>query len=377
MVICTYKDHLLRLPHGTTIQDNFNYSNITRIIMKLYDVHQAARKTMKDWCRVCRICDGRACAGELPGMGGTSTGSSFIENVASLARCKLHMRSMNDGDSPDTTVSFFGVPLTMPVMIAPLGTVSFLSNNVMSDSEILSGLHGGAQEQGILCWGGDAAQRSSFDCVVDAMRQHKGRVIPTIKPRQKDQLLSRVHECLAENVPAIAIDVDACCFPCPKGTDFTLRPWSAKSLGEIISSLRVPVIIKGIMTVDEALEAVAVGASGIVVSNHGGRALDGTPGTAEVLAAIANEVKGKITIFVDGGVRTGTDVLKMLALGADAVLIGRPLLIAAIGGGEAGVTIFLDALHKELCRAMVWTGTKSVRNVSRHILYEQKANCNE
>ncbi len=95
----------------------------------------------------------------------------------------------------------------------------------------------------------------------------------------------------------------------------------------MVESTRLPFIIKGIMTVDDALMAVESGASAIIVSNHGGRVLDYTPGTCEVLPDIAKSVKGKITILVDGGVRTGVDVVKMLGLGADAVLMGRPLLL--------------------------------------------------
>ena len=105
-----------------------------------------------------------------------------------------------------------------------------------------------------------------------------------------------------------------------------------------------------------------------MVSNHGGRVLDHTPGTAEVLPGIAATVKGKTKVLVDGGVRTGADVLKMLALGADAVLIGRPLVTGAFGGGAEGVASILNKLKAELISAMLLTGTASVRNVSPDIL---------
>jgi isopentenyl diphosphate isomerase/L-lactate dehydrogenase-like FMN-dependent dehydrogenase len=109
-----------------------------------------------------------------------------------------------------------------------------------------------------------------------------------------------------------------------------------------------------------------------VVSNHGGRVLDHTPGAAEVLSKIAKQVKGKITILADGGVRTGGDVLKLIALGADAVMIGRPFSIACVGGGKNGVETFIDTIHQELKQTMVLTGTASISKVTQAILAAQE-----
>ena len=128
-------------------------------------------------------------------------------------------------------------------------------------------------------------------------------------------------------------------------------------------------ILKGVMTPDEAELAVTAGADAIVVSNHGGRVLDHAPSAADVLADIADRVKGKITILADGGVRTGGDVLKMLALGADAVMVGRPFSVAAVGGLQAGVETYIDTLMSELKQTMVLTGTGSASSVDRKILF--------
>jgi isopentenyl diphosphate isomerase/L-lactate dehydrogenase-like FMN-dependent dehydrogenase len=122
------------------------------------------------------------------------------------------------------------------------------------------------------------------------------------------------------------------------------------------------------MTADEAMIAQEAGAQAIVVSNHGGRVLDHTPGTAEVLPQIAKLVKGRIKIMVDGGVRSGVDVLKMLALGADAVMIGRPIAIAAVGGGADGVAQYLDKIRSELTSAMIMTGCATINDISPRIL---------
>ncbi len=127
-------------------------------------------------------------------------------------------------------------------------------------------------------------------------------------------------------------------------------------------------IIKGILDTDDARDALAFGADGIVVSNHGGRQLDGAISTAQALPAIAQAVKGKMTIFADGGVRTGTDVFRMLALGADGVLLGRAFIYALAVGGQAGVERLLAILEKDLRTNMVLTGVKSVREIGPHLL---------
>jgi 4-hydroxymandelate oxidase len=114
------------------------------------------------------------------------------------------------------------------------------------------------------------------------------------------------------------------------------------------------------------------GVDGIVVSNHGGRALDHTPGTADVLPSIVKEVDGKIAVLVDGGIRSGVDVLKMLAMGADAVLVGRPLAIAAVGGGAEGVRLQLEEYAAGLKVAMILTGCGSISKVSISILHEMQ-----
>jgi L-lactate dehydrogenase (cytochrome) len=127
-------------------------------------------------------------------------------------------------------------------------------------------------------------------------------------------------------------------------------------------------VIKGILDADDARDALAFGADGIVVSNHGGRQLDGAISTARALPAIADAVKGKMTIFADGGVRTGTDVFRMLALGADGVLLGRAFVYALATMGEAGVDKLLAIMEKDLRTNMVLTGVKSVREIGPHLL---------
>jgi isopentenyl diphosphate isomerase/L-lactate dehydrogenase-like FMN-dependent dehydrogenase len=148
-------------------------------------------------------------------------------------------------------------------------------------------------------------------------------------------------------------------------------PKSKAKLGEIVQRAGVPLVFKGIMTPEDALAAAEAGAVGIVVSNHGGRVLDHTPGVAEVLPKVVAAVKGKLAILADGGVRSGVDVLKMLALGAEAVMIGRPFCVAALGGGKDGVAAYLAQLKNELTTAMILTGTQRASRVNPEVVWRQ------
>ncbi|AAM86151.1 alpha-hydroxy-acid oxidizing enzyme [Yersinia pestis] len=129
-----------------------------------------------------------------------------------------------------------------------------------------------------------------------------------------------------------------------------------------------PMIIKGILDPEDAKDAVKFGADGIVVSNHGGRQLDGVLSTARALPAIADAVKGDITILADSGIRTGLDVVRMIALGADSVLLGRAFVYALATAGEAGVINLLTLIEQEMRVAMTLTGAKRIADINRDSL---------
>jgi L-lactate dehydrogenase (cytochrome) len=132
-----------------------------------------------------------------------------------------------------------------------------------------------------------------------------------------------------------------------------------------------PMLIKGILDPEDARDAVKFGADGIIVSNHGGRQLDGVLSSARALPAIADAVKGDLKILADSGIRSGLDVVRMIALGADAVLIGRAFIYALATHGEAGVKNLLDLFEKEMRVAMVLTGAKSISEISRDSLVRE------
>ena len=150
--------------------------------------------------------------------------------------------------------------------------------------------------------------------------------------------------------------------------DFIDPAISWETLRWLSGITHLPVLVKGICRGDDAERAMDCGAAGVMVSNHGGRALESTRGVAEVLPEIAEAVEGRCVITAGGGVRTGFDVLKMLALGADAVLVGRDIIRAAVGGGAQGVRLHFDYLASDLRRGMLLTGSNTLSDIGSRVL---------
>jgi 4-hydroxymandelate oxidase len=137
------------------------------------------------------------------------------------------------------------------------------------------------------------------------------------------------------------------------------------------SLTNVPVLAKGIMSVEDAERAAERGLAGIVVSNHGGRTLDTQPATIDALPRIADRLNGRLPLILDGGVRRGTDVLKALALGASAVLVGRPFVYGLAAAGPMGVAHVINILRAELEVAMALTGKPRLADIDRSVLWRE------
>lgn len=336
--------------------------------MDLQDVRKNARERMKGYCSVCPICDGRACAGEVPGMGGLGTAASFKDNVMALAGYNFNMRLVHDVAEPDTSVQIFGRTLKIPVLAAPIGGVSFNMGGQISEEAYVSSVLEGCQAHGTLGCTGDGVPPFIYETGFAAITRLGGAGIPFLKPWEDKELFEKMDKAVACGASIIGMDIDAAGLITLRKMGRPVSPKPAAKLAEIIKRCPAGFIVKGIMTPDDARAARDAGAAGIVVSNHGGRVLDHTPGTARVLADVAAAVKGDMAVLADGGVRTGADVLKMLALGADAVMIGRPVSVAAMGGLKDGVVAFLDQIKEELTQAMVLTGTARAGAVDKDIL---------
>ncbi len=337
------------------------------------EVRDNARKLMKGFCRVCPVCDGKACAGEVPGMGGIGTGSAFMRNVTSLREVTLNMRLLHDVTDPDPSTSILGINLSMPVMAAPIGGVSFNMGGSMEENEYVDAVLGGCQDAGVIGCTGDGVPEFIHKSAFDGITQLTGHGIPFIKPWEGDEFEEKLDMAAKTGCSVMGMDIDAAGL-------ITLRlmgrpvspktPEQLKDVVELVHGKGLKFILKGVMDPEEAVTAAEAGVDGIVVSNHGGRVLDHTPGAAEVLTDIAEEVKGDVVIMADGGVRDGFDVLKMVALGADCVLIGRPFCYAAIGGGREGVAKYLESVMAQLKQSMVLTGCQDIQSVGLNILHD-------
>jgi len=337
--------------------------------MEWKEINRIAKERFQGSCRVCRVCNGIACAGEMPGMGGTGTGSTFIANIEALAAYKLTLRTLHDVSNPDTGLELFGHVLNVPILAAPVAGTGLNMNDALPEVELARALVGGSAKAGSVGMTGDGPNLEYYSTGLSIISEQAGQGIPIIKPRPVDQIIARIRQAEEVGVWAVGVDVDAAGIIGMVRAGQPIGPHSPEVWEQIIGQTELPFILKGIMTPEEAEIAVDVGAAAIVVSNHGGRILDHMPGTAEVLPEIAEAVQGEIVIFVDGGVRSGVDVLKMLALGADAVLVGRPFAIAAVGGGVEAVTARLTQLDDELRSAMILTGCESLADIDDSILY--------
>lgn len=332
-------------------------------------IHQAAREKFKKTCYVCKNCDGRDCPTGVPGMGGIGTGASFKRNIEALKEYKVTTKLIHSVTDPDISVNFLGRKLSLPVMAAPVtGAVTNLGGAI-DELEYNRAVVQGCLDSGTLAFVGDGASPEKYKIGLQALTEHKGAGIPIFKPRVSNKdIIKRIKAAEEAGALAVGIDIDAVVFKTMAMKNQQVGPKNLASLRELISSTDLPFILKGIMNPDDAQRAVDVGARAIIVSNHGGRVLDEMAGTADVIEEIVTAVNKQIPVIIDGGFRTGVDILKAIALGADLVLIGRPVAIAAVGMGAEGTSFYFNQLVGALKKAMILTGCSSLRDISRDLL---------
>ena len=337
--------------------------------MNYKDMLKDARENLNGSCRVCKACNGVVCAGEVPGMGGKDTGSAFIQNFKSLQDVKINMRVIHNVVDPDTSLELFGRKMKAPIFAAPITGTTLNMGGKISEREYITPVVEGCIETGIFPMVGDTAVDSFLMDNLDVLKNNSGEGIVFIKPWENHDIIKKIKLAEEAGAFAVGVDVDACGLVTLSMHGKTVVPKDVEALKELKAATKLPFIVKGIMTVEDAMLAVEAGVDAIVVSNHGGRVLDCTPGAADVLPAIAEAVKGKLTILVDGGVRSGVDVLKLIGLGADGVLIGRPFVTASFGGGKEGVEMYINKIIGEFEATMRLTGCQSVKDIDGKVIY--------
>jgi len=350
---------------------------MTAEIKTIEDVRNIAREKLKGICGVYKDCDGdprRLCQGQsygrALGIGGIGSGASFNNNFLALRKYKLKMNLIGDHFEPDIKYNFFGKELAMPIMAASVaGVNSFGGDTIITEKEFCRSVVLGCKDAGTIGWRGDTYTYSIQNSYgLDAIAEAGGWGVKIVKPREQETIIKYFKKAEEAGCIAVGIDVDGAGSYAMTTHDKPVFKKSVDDIKELVCATKLPVIIKGVMCIEDASKAVEAGAAAIVVSNHGGRVLDHTPGTADVLPAIIAKLKGKTRIIVNGGIRTGYDVLKMLALGAESVLIGRDIIRASVGAGIKGVQIHMEYMQKTLIKAMKMTNCKVLKEITSEIL---------
>lgn len=331
--------------------------------------------------------------GYIRGAAGDELTDSW--NRTAYERIKLRPRVMVDVSKLDTSVSLFGTRMPFPILLAPTayqklvhpeGEIAAAKGANLAQATLVVSAHANtAMEEVAAATDGPLWFQLYF---------------------QPDRAFTKgmVQRAQAAGYRALVVTVDAPVLGMryrEKRTNFTLpshleRPnlrglaaakgaqragddtiYSAtqdptltwKDLGWLRSITSLPILLKGILTPEDAEQAVASGASGIIVSNHGGRNLDTLPSTIEALPAVAERVAGRVPVLVDGGIQRGTDVLKALGYGANAVLIGRPYVYGLAVNGAAGVADVVRILRREFEAAMALCGRSSIAEIDRSVIW--------
>ncbi|MCV2217264.1 FMN-dependent L-lactate dehydrogenase LldD [Thauera sp. Sel9] len=351
--------------------------------------------------------------------GGAYAEKTLRRNVDDLAEVALRQRVLKDMSQLDTSIELFGEKLSIPVALAPVGLTGMYARRGEVQAAVAADKKGipftmstvsvcpieevapklkrpmwfqlyVLKDRGFMQNALERAQAAGCSTLVFTVDMP----VPGARYRDAHSGMSGPNAALRRYIQAVlhphwAIDVGLKGKPHTlgnistyKGKDINLEDYmgylganfdpsiSWKDLEWIRDFWKGPMVIKGILDPEDAKDAVRFGADGIIVSNHGGRQLDGVLSSARAMPAIADAVKGQIKILVDSGIRNGLDVVRMLALGADCTMIGRAFIYALAAQGQAGVSNLLDLLEKEMRVAMTLTSVKSVSEITGDLLVQ-------
>ena len=336
--------------------------------MTYQEILDRSREQIGPYCKSCKICNGLTCKNTIPGPGAKGLGTGFIRNYQKWQELCVNMDTICENGPADTTFDFFGHRLALPVMAGPVGAMQLHYGDRYNDMEYNDLLVAACAKAGILAFTGDGTNPAVMEGAVKAIAANHGAGVPTVKPWNKEEVFRKLDMAKASGAWAIAMDIDAAGLPFLKNLTPPAGSKTVEELKEIADYAQVPFILKGIMTVRGAEKAVKAGAKAIVVSNHGGRVLDQCPATAEVLPEIVKAVGKDVMVLVDGGIRTGMDVFKALALGAKGVLIARPFVNMVYGGGLEGPAALVSKLKAELEDTMLMCGAHSLAEIDRSMV---------
>lgn len=329
--------------------------------------------------------------------GGAADELTLQDNRQAFDRLRLRSRVLQDLRGGNTRLRLFGQDYEHPIFVAPVAYQKLAH----ADGELACVLGASALRAGMV-----VSTQASIELETIAAQAQTPLWFQLYIQPDRDFTAALVRRAEAAGYRALVLTVDApvsgirnreqrAGFALPAGIEAVnlrgMRPLavsadpSASSLllgGPLLNAAptwadltwlraqtRLPILLKGILSAADAEQALAAGVDGLIVSNHGGRTLDGLPATIEALPEVTSAVQGRVPVLLDGGIRRGTDILKALALGADAVLVGRPCIFALAAAGAVGVAHVLQLLRAELEVAMALTGCADLASIGPQTIW--------
>ena len=312
-------------------------------------------------CSVCRICDGIECGGWFPGIGSCGSGKGFSQNLHFLEHVTILSDVFKELDNVNTGTDLFGIPLDLPVIPGPVSNMKRNFRAVFGEEEYNRIVLEGAKKSGSIGSIGQkeyAGRDEDLEYVFAPLSKVYGHGIPFFNPYSG---LSTVGKALEQafsqgaKVAGLSVDVKN-------------RPIGDRWLPELVKNSPLPLLVKGIVSIDNARWAIDSGVKGLVLSNRGGRVLENLPPGHHILEEVRKETGDSVMLIADGGIRSGEDVFKVLALGAHLVFIGRPVFISSAGAGVDGVAFYLSKIREELKNTMLLAGAKTVSEIKPHMI---------
>ncbi len=321
-------------------------------------------------CYNCKECNGKACAGQIPGLGGKGSGLAFINNVESLKKYYLNINIISEINEVNTTINLFNEEIDAPIFVAPIGGVKNNYGIDISDNEYNEIMLNGCKKVNTIGFTGDGVNpKENFIDLAFKANEIKAKTIYTMKPWVDEGVDIRLKGINGTDYLALAMDIDSIGLPLLRGNSIKVETKSVEKLKQLKSKIDKPLILKGIMSVADAKLAKAANVDGIIVSNHGGRVIESVPATIDILADIVDAVGDEMIVLVDGGFRSGYDVFKALALGAKGVLIGRPFAYNVLVNKEDGLVEYYNKIKFELKEAMIMCGCETIHDIMRKNLH--------
>ncbi len=336
-------------------------------------------------------------------LGGAADEFTLRDNCAAFQRLRLRSRVLRELAGGDTRLNLFGHDYDYPILLAPVAYQKLLH----AQGELATAMGAAAVGAGMV------VSTQASVALEDVARGARAPLWFQLYPQpDRDFTRELVKRVELAGYRAIVLTADApisgvrnreqrAGFAMPPGVEaVNLRGARAmpaqragagesavfgtalldvaptwKDLQWLLSATRLPVLVKGILAAEDAALAIEMGAAGIIVSNHGGRTLDTLPATIDALPAVAAAVAGRVPLLMDGGIRRGTDVLKALALGADAVLVGRPYAFGLAVAGALGVAHVLHILRTEFEAAMALAGCRTLGDIGKEVIFGHAGAC--